>query len=249
MIVGVNEKRYAYEGSTFGLRDEPWSWETTQNATGADRYLRVARAQAEQSSSMQASPITYEPGTWLQIVLPEVCSDVGDPVSGLLAHRAFSGMAYRAFAWAGQWHPTPMGFLRATFERFAGRDLDPYVRGRSTTRHGSWTSGAVIQAGGRRRFVDRGSGAFCRVPSLCVSQLQQGPLERVPFARLGTWSLRCLSRTEITSGIGGRHVPGARVEPSGLVPRTYLPLPDPWIGPLLRRPAACYDGLNRRRDL
>ena len=126
MIVGVNEKRYAWldEGSTSFLENQgrPEYW-PGDDADGQERtnYLRVARAEAEQPMMRHAD--YYEPGPGYQIASYPKPATMLVTLRGLLGTEIF-GMAYRAFIaeWAFK-HPTPWDFF-ATFERFAGRDLD-----------------------------------------------------------------------------------------------------------------------------
>ena len=126
MIVGSNEKRYAWmdEGTTSFLenqsRMEIWPG-VDHHRVEARPYLSVAAAGQEQS--MMRHGDWYEPGPGYGV------ASYSKPATLMVALRSIMGReaweeAYRTFIseWAYK-HPTPWDFFR-TFERFAEHDLD-----------------------------------------------------------------------------------------------------------------------------
>jgi hypothetical protein len=126
MIVGSNEKRYAWmdEGSTTYLEDQSrmdlWPG-VDHHRLEAQQYFSVAAAELEQS--MMRHGDFYEPGPGYGI------ASYSKPATLMAALRVLIGRelweeAYRAFIleWSYK-HPTPWDFFN-TFERFAEQDLD-----------------------------------------------------------------------------------------------------------------------------
>ena len=126
MIVGTNEKRYAWmdEGSANFIENqskmELWPG-VDHHRVEARTYLGFAAARDEQSLMRHAD--WYEPGSGYGIAA------YYKPAALMIALRDLMGAetwdeAYRTFIseWAYK-HPTPWDFF-ATFERFAERDLD-----------------------------------------------------------------------------------------------------------------------------
>jgi hypothetical protein len=126
MIVGTNEKRYAWmdEGSANFIegqsRMELWPG-VDHHRVEARTYLGFAAARNEQPMMRHAD--WYEPGSGYGIAA------YYKPAALMMALRDVMGAetwdeAYRTFIseWAYK-HPTPWDFF-ATFERFAERDLD-----------------------------------------------------------------------------------------------------------------------------
>ncbi|MGE0159146.1 MAG: M1 family metallopeptidase [Gemmatimonadales bacterium] len=126
MIVGTNEKRYAWmdEGSANFIENqskmELWPG-VDHHRVEARTYLGFAAARDEQPLMRHAD--WYEPGSGYGI------ASYYKPAALMMALRDIMGAekwdeAYRTFIaeWAYK-HPTPWDFF-STFERFAGEDLD-----------------------------------------------------------------------------------------------------------------------------
>jgi hypothetical protein len=126
MIVGTNEKRYAWidEGSANFIENqskmELWPG-VDHHRVEARTYLGIAAARNEQEMMRHAD--WYEPGSGYGIAA------YYKPAAMMMALRDIMGAetwdeAYRTFVseWAYK-HPTPWDFF-ATFERFADADLD-----------------------------------------------------------------------------------------------------------------------------
>jgi len=126
MIVGTNEKRYAWidEGSANFIENrskmELWPG-VDHHRIDARPYLTFAEAREEQPLMRHAD--WYEPGNGYGI------ASYNKPAALMMALRDIMGAetwdeAYRTFIreWAYK-HPTPWDFF-ATFERFAEKDLD-----------------------------------------------------------------------------------------------------------------------------
>lgn len=132
MIVGTNEKRYAWmdEGFTTFLENQAFrdfypGSETDPDLADMESYLNLARAEGEQS--MMRHHDYYEPGPAGGV------ASYQKPASLLVTLRALLGEekfleAYRIFhqEWAFK-HPTPWDWFQ-TVERVAGRDLDWFWR-------------------------------------------------------------------------------------------------------------------------
>ena len=166
MIVGTNERRYAWmdEGSTDFLENESrmelWPG-VDHRRVEATQYLEVAASRQEQA--MMRHSDYFEPGPARSI------ASYRKPAALLVALREVIGSilfddAYQAFIseWAYK-HPTPWDFF-ATFERFAGEDLDWFW---SAFYYETWTVdhavGAVSAAAGGGQTVvieDRGNAPF-----------------------------------------------------------------------------------------
>jgi aminopeptidase N len=163
MIVGTNERRYAWmdEGSTDFLENESrmdlWPG-VDHRRVEATQYLEVAAAGQEQSLMRHAD--YYEPGNGYSIAAYR------KPAALLVSLREIIGSvlfeeAYQTFIseWAYK-HPTPWD-LFATFERFAGKDLDWFW---SAFYYETWTVDHAVRAvsaraGGGQTVVieDRGT--------------------------------------------------------------------------------------------
>ena len=126
MIVGSNEKRYAWidEGSATFLehqsRMEFWPG-VNHHRVEARRFLEAAAAGREQSLMRHAD--WYEPGIGFGVAAYDKPAALMAALREILEPGTWDA-AYRAFIseWAFK-HPTPWDFF-STFERFAGRDLD-----------------------------------------------------------------------------------------------------------------------------
>jgi hypothetical protein len=126
MLVGTNEKRYAWmdEGSATFLENQS-SMEllpgVDHHRVGARPYLQLAATGGEQSMMRHAD--WYEPGSAFGTASYAKSATLMVALRSLLGPETWEG-AYRAFIseWAFK-HPTPWDFF-ATFERFAERDLD-----------------------------------------------------------------------------------------------------------------------------
>jgi hypothetical protein len=127
MIVGTNEKRYAWmdEGMTSFLESEttPDYWPGILDPHGEWRegYLAVARMEQEQSMMRHAD--YYEPGPGYGNAAYQKPATLLVTLRNLLGDEIFTE-AYRSFIrdWAFK-HPTPWDFFN-TFARVAGQDLD-----------------------------------------------------------------------------------------------------------------------------
>jgi len=126
MIVGTNEKRYAWmdEGVADFLDVESLMefWPGVDHLrVEAQPYLATAKVGAEQSMMRQAD--WYEPGPGYGIASYNKPASLMIALRELLGHDVWD-QAFHAFVaeWAFK-HPTPWDFF-ATFERFAGEDLD-----------------------------------------------------------------------------------------------------------------------------
>jgi len=165
MIVGTNEKRYAWidEGSGNFLenqsRMELWPG-VDHHRVEARIYLQTAAAGEEQTMMRHAD--WYEPGNGYGIAA------YYKPAALMMALRDVLGTetweeAYRAFIaeWAYK-HPTPWDFF-STFERLAGRDLDWFW---SSFYEETWTLDHAVQVtsragqGARVTVEDRGLAIF-----------------------------------------------------------------------------------------
>ncbi|MDX1647928.1 MAG: M1 family metallopeptidase [Longimicrobiales bacterium] len=166
MIVGTNEKRYAWmdEGATTFLENESrmelWPG-VDHHRVEARSYLQVAAAQQEVSMMMPGD--YYPPGPSYGI------ASYPKPSTLLVALRSILGddvfrEAYRTFVseWAYK-HPTPWDFFN-TFERFAGEDLDWFW---TSFYYETWTVDHAVQEVARRtqggfvvRIVDEGHAVF-----------------------------------------------------------------------------------------
>ena len=127
MIVGTNEKRYAWmdEGSTSFLENqtEPDYWPDIENQDSADfeAYLQVARAEMEES--MMTHHDYYEPGPAGGIASYQKPASLLVTLRNLLGEEVFME-GYQSFI--GDWsfkHPSPWDFFNI-FERVSGQDLD-----------------------------------------------------------------------------------------------------------------------------
>jgi hypothetical protein len=127
MIVGTNEKRYAWmdEGLTSFLESETtpdyWPAITDPHGEWREGYLAVARMEQEQSMMRHAD--YYEPGPGYGNAAYQKPATLLVTLRNLLGKEVFTE-AYRSFIrdWAFK-HPTPWDFFN-TFARAAGQDLD-----------------------------------------------------------------------------------------------------------------------------
>jgi hypothetical protein len=162
MIVGTNEKRYAWmdEGLTSFLESEttPDYWPGILDPHGEWRegYLAVARMEQEQSMMRHAD--YYEPGPGYGNAAYQKPATLLVTLRNLLGEEVFRE-AYRGFIrdWAFK-HPTPWDFFN-TFARAAGQDLDWFW---VTWFHETWTLDHAVESVVRERddtvvtVVDRG---------------------------------------------------------------------------------------------
>ena len=230
MIVGANEKRYAWidEGSTSFLENQgrPEYW-PGEDADGQERenYLSVARSEAEQP--MMRHGDYYEPGPGYTAASYWKPATLLVTLRGLLGTETFD-RAYQALIaeWAFK-HPTPWDFF-ATFERFAGRDLDWFW---SSFYYETWVLdqavGAVITREGKPVVVIEDHG-FAIMPSrVRIQTTRGGTLERV--VPVETW-LSGANRAEITLPASVGEVTRVEIDPEGLFP-DLRPTDNIWIGP------------------
>ena len=126
MIVGTNEKRYAWmdEGATTFLENESkmelWPG-VDHHRVEARSYLQVAAARREASMMMPGD--YYPPGPSYGIASYPKPSTLMVALRSIMGEEAWTE-AYRAFVseWAYK-YPSPWDFFN-TFERFHGEDLD-----------------------------------------------------------------------------------------------------------------------------
>jgi hypothetical protein len=166
MIVGTNEKRYAWmdEGSASFLehqsRMELWPG-VDHHRVEARTYLQFAAGGAEQSMMRHAD--WYEPGNGYVVAAYYKPAALMQALRQVLGPETWDE-AYRAFLseWAFK-HPTPWDYF-STFERFAERDLDWLW---TAFYHDTWTLdhavGTVTMRAGRGATIvieDRGLAPF-----------------------------------------------------------------------------------------
>ncbi|HSH76267.1 MAG TPA: M1 family metallopeptidase [Longimicrobiales bacterium] len=166
MIVGTNEKRYAWmdEGSAMFLEDRS----ETEFWPGVDHHRVEARAYLERAAASQEQSLMrhadwYEPGPGYGVAAYTKPSALMVALREVIGHETWEE-AYRAFLseWAYK-HPTPWDFF-STFERFAERDLDWFW---TAFYYETWTLdqavGSVTSRSGRGATVvieDRGLAPF-----------------------------------------------------------------------------------------
>jgi hypothetical protein len=127
MIVGANEKRYAWmdEGFTTFLENQtkPDYWPGLEDPDAAEREAYLAVARMEQEQSMMRHGDYYEPGPGYGNASYQKPATLLVTLRNLLGESAFMD-AYQGFIrdWSFK-HPTPWDFFN-TFARLAGRDLD-----------------------------------------------------------------------------------------------------------------------------
>ena len=219
MIVGTNEKRYAWmdEGSTTFLEDqsrmEIWPG-VDHHRIEATNYLRVATAGLEQSMMRHAD--WYEPGPG------RGAASYAKPATLMVALRELLGPetweeAYRAFIseWAYK-HPTPWDFF-ATFERFAEQDLDwfwtSFYFETWTLDHAVGTVRAHAAGGATVTIEDRGFAPFPATVRIRTSTGEQID-ETIPVEH---WlDGNRTFEIEVPAGVGS--VIRVEVDPSGYVP-------------------------------
>ena len=149
MIVGTNEKRYAWmdEGLTSFLESEaaPHYWPGIEDphAEWREGYLAVARMEQEQSMMRHAD--YYEPGPGYGSAAYQKPATLLVTLRNLLGEDVFRE-AYRAFIkdWAFK-HPTPWDFFN-TFTRVAGQDLDWFWK---TWYYETWALDHAVESVGR----------------------------------------------------------------------------------------------------
>jgi hypothetical protein len=166
MIVGTNERRHAWmdEGSADFIENESrmelWPG-VDHRRIEATQYLQAAAAGQEQSMMRHAD--YYEPGPGYSIASYRKAASLFVALREVIGSVLFDD-AYRAFIseWAYK-HPTPWD-LFATFERYAGRDLDWFW---SAFYYETWTVDHAVRAvaaraGGGQTVVieDRGNAPF-----------------------------------------------------------------------------------------
>lgn len=220
MIVGTNEKRYAWmdEGSTSFLENQSrmalWPG-VDHHRVEAQTYLAVAAAGLEQS--MMRHGDWYEPGPGygvasypkpaaLMVALREL---VMDPERWVEAYRTFID----EWAWK---HPTPWDFFN-TFERFAERDLDWFWTSfyeetwrldHAVDRVETRTDGSVVI-----HVVDRGDAPFPAV--VRIRTAGEGVIER--RVEVDHWLAgNTTARIELPASVG--RVSRVELNPSGYAP-------------------------------
>jgi hypothetical protein len=176
MIVGTNEKRYAWmdEGSTTFLenqgRPEYWPGDPADSIE-AQSYLGIARAEME--SPMMTHGDYYEPGPGYGIASYPKPATLLVALRGLLGEPTFN-RAYQTFIreWAFK-HPTPWDLFN-TVERVAGRDLDWFW---NSWYHETWrldqaVAGVVEEDGTTYVLVE--DRAFAPMPTRLTIELADG---------------------------------------------------------------------------
>lgn len=188
MIVGANEKRYAWidEGFTTFLENQtkPDYWPDLVDPDADEREAYLAVARMEQEQSMMRHGDYYEPGPGYGNASYQKPATLLVTLRNLLGESVFME-AYRSFIrdWAFK-HPTPWDFFN-TFERVAGQDLDWFW---TTWYYETWSLDhaveAVAQEGGETviTVADRG---FAFMPArLRITTAQGEVMEReVPVSR------------------------------------------------------------------
>jgi len=146
---------------------------------------------------------------------------------GLLGTETFD-LAYRSFIaeWAFK-HPTPWDFF-ATFERFAGRDLDWFW---TSFYYQTWVLdhavGAVTTSAEETVIVIEDHGFVPMPARVRIQTTDGGSLERVVPVK--TW-LSGANRAEITLPASVGEVTRVEIDPQGLFP-DLRPRDNVWIGP------------------
>jgi hypothetical protein len=219
MIVGTNEKRYAWidEGSASFLenqsRMEFWPG-VDHHRVEARNYLELAAAGGEQSMMRHAD--WYEPGNGFTVAAYYKPAALMQALREVLGPETWDE-AYRAFIseWAFK-HPTPWDYF-STFERFAERDLDWLW---TAFYYETWTLdhavGDVTMRAGRGATIvveDRGLAPF--PAKVRIRTTAGGTIEReVPVEH---W-LAGNTTYEITLEPGAGTVTRVELDPSGYAP-------------------------------
>ena len=218
MIVGSNENRHAWmdEGSTQFLEDQAFEDLYSDSHAHADdeqSYLQVARMGLEKS--MMRAGDWYGPGPGYGI------ASYAKPATLMVALREVLGQetwsrAYRSFIaeWAFK-YPTPWD-LFATFERFAGLDLDWFW---TSYYYETWTLdqavGGVTSREGRPVITveDRG---FAPMPTrLRIETTNGGTVERsIPVEHWLDGYVR--AEVELPEDVG--EILRVEIDPGGLMP-------------------------------
>lgn len=193
MIVGANEKRYAWmdEGNATFLEDLASEATYGPGAFGDERdsYLRAARAETE--LPLMTGGDAYETvDAYLTASYPKPATLL-NTLRGLLGAETF-GRAYAAFLseWAFKL-PAPWD-LFATFERFAGQDLDWFWR---SFYYETWTldqAVAGVGVGPRGTVVTIANQGLAVLPALVrIETTRGGTIERtIPVDRWLAGALR-----------------------------------------------------------
>ncbi len=219
MIVGSNEKRYAWidEGSATYLENQSsmefWPG-VDHHRVDARAYLQIAGSSAEQVIMRHSD--WYEPGSGFGIAAytkPAVLMVSLREILGVETWEA----AYRAFVseWAYK-HPTPWDFF-ATVERFAERDLDWFW---TSFYHETWTVdhsvGEVTSRAGRGPTIVIEDVGLAPYPAqVRIRTSAGGTIERaVPVEH---W-LAGNRRYEITLDPGVGAVTRVELDPAGYAP-------------------------------
>lgn len=188
MIVGANEKRYAWidEGFTTFLENQtkPDYWPDLLDPDADEREAYLAVARMEQEQSMMRHGDYYEPGPGYGNASYQKPATLLVTLRNLLGESVFME-AYRSFIrdWAFK-HPTPWDFFN-TFERVAGQDLDWFW---TTWYYETWSLDHAVEAVARESgetvitVADRG---FAFMPArLRITMAQGEVLEReIPVSR------------------------------------------------------------------
>lgn len=219
MIVGANEKRYAWidEGSTTFLENQtkPDYWPDLGNADGEDQeaYLAVARAEAEQS--MMRHGDYYEPGPGYGTASYQKPATLLVTLRNLLGEDTFFA-AYRTFIqdWAFK-HPTPWDFFN-TFERVADRDLDWFW---TSWYYETWVLDQAVESvttAGGETVITVGDLGFAPMPTrLRIQTSRGGTLEReIPVTH---WLGGAVS-AEVRVGYDAGEVVRVELDPDHLFP-------------------------------
>ncbi len=218
MIVGTNEKRYAWmdEGAATYLENlARRDYELGDSAEGLERenYLSLARVEGEQ-------PLMTH-GDYYETIQAYLTASYPKPATLMVTLRGLLGgdtfdRAYRAFIseWAFKL-PTPWDFF-ATVERVAGKDLDWFW---SSFYYESWTldqavGAVVVRAGGPVVVIE--NKGYAPMPALVrIQTTRGGTLDRtIPVE---TW-LSGADRAEIDLPAAVGEVTRVEIDPDGLFP-------------------------------
>ena len=220
MIVGTNEKRYAWmdEGATTFLEDqsrmELWPGVDHHRVEGRS-YLQVADAGLEQS--MMRHGDWYEPGPGYGVASYAKPATLMVALRELVMEPDAWNQAYRSFIreWAYK-HPTPWDFFN-TFERAHGEDLDwfwtSFYWETWTLDHG--VTNVVTRSGGATVIHVRDLGRALFPAILKIYTANDGILER--RVEVEHWLAgNTRARVEIPASAG--RVTRVELNPSGYAP-------------------------------
>jgi hypothetical protein len=206
MIVGTNEKRYAWmdEGATTFLENqtEPDYWPniSDQDQEDMENHLNVARAELEQS--MMTHHDYYEPGPGGGNASYAKSATMLVTLRSLLGEEVFME-GYQSFIrdWAYK-HPSPWDLFN-TFERVSGQDLDWFWY---AFFYETWTLDQAVESvtetgGGTTTIVIRDRG-FAPMPvRLRITTTNEGVIEReVPVTHWFTGAVTASVRIPSAAG-------------------------------------------------